>query len=127
VSAFCNAGFSLWSDSLIQFQRDAFVQGVHMALIVARRPRLHGARGAVAAPARDRQSQSLQTRIVLMMSLGLVLGGALLFGLTEWDHSLRGLPSTGEKLLNALFQSVSLRTAGFNTVATMTASSARRS
>ena len=117
VSAFCNAGFSLWSDSLIQFQRDAFVQGVHMVLIVC------GGLGFSVLAALWLQMrgtvrrQSLQTRVVLLMSLGLVLGGALLYGLTEWDHSLRGLPSTGEKILNALFQSISLRTAGFQTVA----------
>ncbi len=117
VSAFCNAGFALWSDSLIQFQRDAFVQGVHMALIVA------GGLGFTVLAALwlhlrgTGNRQSLQTRIVLLMSAGLVLGGALLFGLTEWDHSLRGLPSTGEKVLNALFQSVTLRSGGFNTIA----------
>jgi trk system potassium uptake protein TrkH len=116
VSAFCNAGFSLWSDSLVQFQRDALVQGVHMVLITcgglgftvlaALWLRLRGGKGR----------QSLQTKVVLAMSLGLVIGGALLYALTEWDASLRTLPTAGEKLLNALFQSVSLRTAGFNTV-----------
>jgi len=117
VSAFCNAGFSLWSDSLIQFQRDAFVQGVHMVLIVC------GGLGFTVLAALWLQMrgsvrrQSLQTRVVLLMSLGLVLGGAMLFALTEWDHSLRGLPSTGEKLLNALFMSITLRSGGFNTVA----------
>jgi trk system potassium uptake protein TrkH len=117
VSAFCNAGFALWSDSLIQFQRDAFVQGVHMALIVC------GGLGFTVLAALWLQlrgtvrRQSLQTRVVLLMSLGLVVGGAILYAMTEWDHSLRSLPSTGEKLLNALFQSISLRTAGFQTVA----------
>ncbi len=117
VSAFCNAGFALWSDSLIPFQRDAFVQGVHMALIIC------GGLGFTVLAALWLQlrgtvrRQSLQTRVVLLMSLGLVLGGAALYAVTEWDHSLRSLPSVGEKLLNALFPSVSLRTAGFQTVA----------
>jgi trk system potassium uptake protein TrkH len=116
ISAFCNAGFSLWSDSLIQFQRDAFVQGVHMILITfgglgftvlaALWLRLRGQQGR----------QSLQTRVVLFTSLVLTFGGALLYALTEWNSSLQDLPSVGEKLMNALFQSVSLRTAGFNTV-----------
>ena len=60
--------------------------------------------------------QSLQTRVVLITSLGLTIGGMLLYAVTEWDASLHALPSVGEKLLNALFQSVSLRTAGFNTL-----------
>jgi trk system potassium uptake protein TrkH len=59
---------------------------------------------------------SLQTRVALAMSLGLIVGGTLLYALTEWDASLGALPTAGDKLLNALFQSVSLRTAGFNTV-----------
>lgn len=116
VSAFCNAGFSLWSDSLIQFQRDAFVQGVHMALIV-----LGGLGFSVLAAlwmsARGGSRRwSLQTRIVLLMSLGLLAGGWALYAMTEWDASLAGFGSASDKLLNALFQSVSLRTAGFNTV-----------
>lgn len=115
VSAFCNAGFSLWTDSLIQFQRDAFVQGVHMALIV-----LGGLGFSVLAAlwmsARGGQRRwSLQTRIVLIMSLGLLAGGWALYAMTEWDASLAGF-SASDKLLNALFQSVSLRTAGFNSV-----------
>ncbi len=116
VSAFCNAGFSLWTDSLILFQRDAFVQGVHMALITL------GGLGFTVLAALWLQArggerrQSLQTRIVLWMSLGLVVGGTALYAMTEWNASLRGLPTAGEKLLNALFQSVSLRTAGFQTV-----------
>jgi trk system potassium uptake protein TrkH len=117
VSAFCNAGFSLWSDSLLQFQRDAFVQGVHMGLIVC------GGLGFTVLAALWLQlrgtvrRQSLQTRVVLLMSLGLVLGGAALYAVTEWNSSLGSLPTAGEKLLNALFQSVSLRSGGFNTVA----------
>lgn len=115
VSAFCNAGFSLWSDSLIQFQRDAFVQGVHMALIV-----LGGLGFSVLAAlwmsARGVPRRwSLQTRIVLIMSLGLIVGGWALYAMTEWEASLGGFAAS-DKLLNALFQSVSLRTAGFNSV-----------
>jgi trk system potassium uptake protein TrkH len=116
VSAFCNAGFSLWTDSLIQFQRDAYVQGVHMALIVL------GGLGFTVLAALwlqmrgEQRRQSLQTRIVVFMSLGLIVGGTLLYAATEWNASLGGLGSAGDKLLNALFQSVSLRTAGFQTV-----------
>jgi len=116
VSAFCNAGFSLWSDSLIQFQRDTYVQGVHMALIVL------GGLGFTVLAALwlhvrgGQRRMSLQTRIVLGMSAGLIIGGAALYAMTEWNASLGNLGNAGDKLLNALFQSISLRTAGFNTV-----------
>ena len=116
VSAFCNAGFSLWSDSLIQFQRDTYVQSVHMALII-----LGGLGFTVLAALWLRlrggeRRMSLQTRIVLWMSAGLIVGGTVLYALTEWNASLGTLGNAGDKLLNAMFQSVSLRTAGFNTV-----------
>jgi trk system potassium uptake protein TrkH len=115
ISAFCNAGFSLWSDSLIQFQRDGVVQGVHAALIV-----LGGLGFPVLAALwvrarRGDRRLPLQARVVLWTSLGLLIGGALLYALAEWDASLAGL-STVDKWLNAAFQSVTLRTAGFNTV-----------
>ncbi len=116
VSAFCNAGFSLWSDSLIQFQRDTYVQSVHMALIVL------GGLGFTVLAALwlhlrgGERRMSLQTRIVLIMSAGLIVGGTALYAMTEWNASLGSLTSAGDKLLNALFQSVSLRTAGFQTI-----------
>ena len=115
ISAFCNAGFSLWSDSLIQFQTDTFVTVVHAALIV-----LGGLGFTVLAAlwlaARGQQRrQSLQTRVVLYMSAGLIVGGTLLYAATEWNATLAGL-DTWDKWLNALFQSVTLRTAGFNSV-----------
>jgi trk system potassium uptake protein TrkH len=115
VSAFCNAGFALWTDNLVSFKQDAVVQGVIAGLITV---------GGLGFPVllalwlRARGSERrlpLQARIVLAMSLGLVVGGALLFALTEWDASLRGLPVV-DKLINAVFQSVSFRTAGFNTI-----------
>ncbi|MBL9101944.1 MAG: hypothetical protein JNL82_13355 [Myxococcales bacterium] len=115
ISAFCNAGFSLWTDSLMPFQRDTFVTAVHAALIV-----LGGLGFTVLAAlwlqARGQQRrQSLQTRVVLWMSGGLIVGGTLLFAATEWNGALAGF-STWDKWLNAAFQSVTLRTAGFNSV-----------
>jgi trk system potassium uptake protein TrkH len=115
ISAFCNAGFSLWSDSLIQFQRDGLVQGVHAALIV-----LGGLGFPVLAALwfrarRGERRLPLQARVVLWTSLGLLVGGTLLYALAEWDASLAGL-SIIDKWINAAFQSVTLRTAGFNTV-----------
>lgn len=115
ISSFCNAGFALWSDSLISFRHDVLVQAVHGGLIVL---------GGLGFPVllalwlRARGSERrlpLQARVVLWVSLGLVVAGTALYAITEWDASLRGLP-VGEKLSNALFQSVSLRTAGFNSV-----------
>ncbi len=115
VSAFCHAGFSLWSDSLVSFRGDPIVLVTHMALIII------GGLGfsvlaAVWLRTRGRARRfSLQTRVVLWMSLALTVAGALLYAALEWDATLRGL-SVGEKWMNATFQSICLRSGGFNSV-----------
>lgn len=115
ITAFCHAGFSLWSDSLAPFRHDAIVLGVHMVLILA---------GAIGFPvlaalwlrARGATRRfSLQTRVVLWMTLLLTVTGTLLYAVLEWEATLHGL-SVGEKWVNALFQSISLRSAGFTSV-----------
>ena len=57
----------------------------------------------------------LQTKIVLIMTIILIVGGAVLFYLFECQNSLSSL-SQEEKILASFFQSVTCRTAGFNTV-----------
>lgn len=116
VSAFCNAGFALQSDSLVAFQRDPLILLVMAALIV-----LGGLGFAVLAAGwarlRGHRGRRLvsQVRIVLLASAILIAVGTLWYGFAEWNRSLAGLDAPG-KLLNALFQSVTLRTAGFNSV-----------
>jgi trk system potassium uptake protein TrkH len=116
VSAFCNAGFALHSDSLIQFQRDPLFLLVIAALISL------GGIGflfLVGAWLRLRRGRAgslwLTVQVAGWTSLGLVLAGFALIAWTEWDASLAGLP-WWHKLSNALFQSVTTRTAGFNSV-----------
>lgn len=127
ISAFCNAGFSTFSDSLIGFQRQPGVLFVIGTLIIvgglgflvmdelylawrARRERKQRLRLGVITP-----RLSLHTRLVLATTLLLVLGGWVGFALFEWQVSLRGL-STAERLVNAWFMSVTPRTAGFNNI-----------
>lgn len=121
VSAFCNAGFSLFGDSLMSFQGDWFINLVHAALII-----LGGLGFAVVIALAASRTWSnglgvgwrrlaLQIRMVLWVTFGLIVAGTILTFYLEFDHSLRGL-SVSEKLLASFFQSVSFRTAGFNTV-----------
>jgi trk system potassium uptake protein TrkH len=57
------------------------------------------------------------TRVVLQITLALLLGGAVIFFVTEYNNpETIGLMDTGDKIMNALFQSVTLRTAGFASV-----------
>jgi trk system potassium uptake protein TrkH len=116
VSAFCNAGFALHADSLVMFQRQPLPLLLMAALIT-----LGGLGFAVMGflweGLRERRVRRLavQSRIVLLASAVLVLVGIVGLLLGEWNASLGGL-SVVDKLTNALFQSVTLRTAGFNSV-----------
>jgi trk system potassium uptake protein TrkH len=116
VSAFCNAGFALHTDSLMGFQRDPLMLVVVAILIV-----LGGLGFAVLALPwlRTRRGRRVglatQARLVLMATAVLVVGGAALLLLTEWNRSLAGL-ALHDRVVNALFQSVTTRTAGFNSV-----------
>lgn len=113
ISAFCNAGFALQSDSLIGYAGSPFVLGVVAVTIVV------GGLGpsVVLALAMRRRpvAHSLHTRLVLATTLVLILGPALLVAALEWNNTLRGMGFV-DKLSNAFFQSVTLRTAGFNSI-----------
>lgn len=115
VSAFCNAGFSLFSDSLVGWRSSPLTLGVVMALIVA------GGLGFVVmedlrARVRGRAPRlSVHSRLVLAATAILVVVGWVHFLAFEWTHELAGM-SLPDKLTNALFMSVTARTAGFNTV-----------
>lgn len=116
VSAFCNAGFALQSDSLMMFAADPWTLRIIETLVIA------GGLGFVVLAAlwnrgRERRGPrtTVQVRVVLWMSAALLALGFGEYALVEWNVSLAGL-SVGEKLSNAWFQSVSTRTAGFNSI-----------
>jgi trk system potassium uptake protein TrkH len=121
VSAFNNAGFALFSDNLISYRSDLLVNLVVMGLITA------GGLGFLVIATLTRWKsyrQSVestwhrfppQVRVVVTFSTLLTLAGTVLFYYFDFDRSLDGL-SRGDKLLAAAFQSVTFRTAGFNTV-----------
>jgi len=122
VSAFCNAGFSLFSDSLTAYCGHAGLNLTVIGLIVLGGigfpvgfPVLAEAREIAAARLRGRRA-----RASLHMKLVLVTTGVLIaapFVLLYFQEAGRALASrTGqERVLGALFQSVTARTAGFNT------------
>lgn len=122
VSAFNNAGFTLSSTGLMPWVGDPLVCGVVGTLVTV------GSVGffVIADLARERMREiarprvmwgrlSLQTRVVLVMTLALNVIGMLLFLFFEYDGALQGL-TVVEKLLASAFQSTMLRSAGFNTV-----------
>jgi trk system potassium uptake protein len=120
VSAFCNAGFSTFSDSLAGFRGNAGVNMVICGLIIS------GGLGFAVIQSLSGMMQNrlrgqmnnrirIQTRIVLRMTVLLIITGTLTVYLTERSGLLRGL-SPGNIVLASFFQSVTARTAGFNTL-----------
>lgn len=119
VSAFCNAGFDLMGgrapfSSMTHYVADPLVTLTLSALIII------GGLGFLVW--RDIRNQGLHfskyqlhTKLVLVSSAALLLGGWLLFLIFEWNAAMEGL-TVPQKLLAAFFQSVTPRTAGFNTL-----------
>ncbi len=122
VSAFCNAGFSLWTDSLCGLRGDVVVDLVIMALIVTGGIGflvLADLQALLTAPRGRRRwwRLSLHTRLVLVTSGILLAVGAGAFLALEWGNTLRDA-SPAARVLDPLFFAVTCRTAGFNTVPT---------
>lgn len=120
VSAFCNAGFDLFGhfSSLTGFWNDPLVIFTVSVLIIL------GSTGFfvifdVLQNRRSWQAYALHTKVALLASGLLLAAGTLLFALLEWNNpqtlAAEG-SSIGTKLMNAFFQSVTMRTAGFNSV-----------
>jgi len=126
VSAFCNAGFALFSDSLEQFVGNPWISGTIAVLIILGglsfvvlinlghnlsdrlKNTLRKQRGRV-------RKLTLNSKLVLTVSAFLVLGGTLLIYGTEHGNALKPYP-LGTQYFAAFFQSVTLRTAGFNSI-----------
>lgn len=113
ISAFCNAGFALTSDNLVAFQSNPAILHIVALLIIA-----GGLSPAVVllVPrwARGRPIPP-QARLALITTAVLLAIGFFAFLAFEWTRSLGGL-DVGDRIHNAWFQSVTLRTAGFNSV-----------
>lgn len=120
ISAFCNAGFDLFGrfgaySSLAPYVNNYYVQAVIMFMIMA------GGLGFMVwvelAEYRKKRRLSLHAKVVLQFSVIFWVGGAVLLALLEWSNprTMGGLSVPG-KIMAALFQSVSTRTAGMNTI-----------
>lgn len=115
VSAFNNAGFSLYSSNLEKFVSDPFFSITIMLLII-----IGGIGFSVISEFLQFKSIkkfSLHAKIVILTTTLLILVGAIVFYLFEFknNNSLGNL-SIGARILSSFFQSVTARTAGFNTI-----------
>jgi Trk-type K+ transport system membrane component len=130
ISAFNNAGFALYADSMISFARDpwiivpifvtVFIASVGFPTIVEMRDRLR----LKMAPLLRRKETftmpeqwSLNSRITLWGSFVLLIGGAITIGLLEWNNPATFGPLPWwDKIFDSIFASVMPRTAGFNSI-----------
>ena len=121
ISAYNNAGFGLWSDSLERYNANPVVNGVVMVLIIT-----GGLGWRVTSDlatqgfrrSRGRRRLSLHSRLVLRTSFLLIGFGTLGLAMTEWLNK-GGVfieMTWSERWMTALFESVTARTAGFTTV-----------
>jgi len=115
VSAFCNAGFSQFSNSLMDAQGSVVLNATVCGLIVL---------GGIGFPVvyelyrrgvlREKGKVSIQTKSVVITTIGLIVAGVLIIMVSE--KTLVPSMGWGKGLLTALFQSITCRTAGFNTL-----------
>ncbi len=119
ISAFCNAGFSLFSDSLVYFRDHIAVNVVIILLIILGGlgfPVLLEINKILKGIASGRKERlSLHSRLVLIFSGALILISAAAFFITEQGAALASFSLRG-KILSSLFLGVTARTAGFNTI-----------
>lgn len=119
VSAFTHGSFALFSDSLIRFQKDFFVQFVITSLII-----LGGLGFLVVYELKSwfenklngkRFRLSVQTRLTVLTTLGIITIGTFLIFLSERNLAFANF-SSFEALINSYFFSIVPRTSGFNTI-----------
>lgn len=118
VSAFCNAGFSTLSTGLMDFQAN-WIFSVNTCFLI-----ICGGIGFITLSELSRMRRretfrptrlSLHSKLALITSAILIMVGALAVLFLEWNGTLKDLP-LNTRILTALFQSVTTRTAGFNTL-----------
>jgi len=119
ISAFCNAGFSIYSDNLMRFRGDILVNLAVAHLII-----FGGLGFLVIGEARQagvrllkgmKVKLSLHSKLVLATTTALIVVSFFIFLALENNGALRGL-SWKDKILASFFQVVTPRTAGFNTI-----------
>jgi trk system potassium uptake protein TrkH len=118
VSAFCNAGFALFSNSMVRYS-DNFLLNTTVCILIVMGgigfPVLYDLESWFVRRKEKRVRLSIQTKTVLMTTIALIISGALMFAFLE-RQALENSHSLSHRILAPLFQSITCRTAGFNTV-----------
>ncbi len=125
VSAFCNAGFSTFSNNLESYVAEPTVNFTIMGLIVLGGLGFVVMEDLIERAVGRRRRLSLHTKLVLAMTGGLIFSAAAAYLLFEWGTGYSAL-SPPQKVMAALFQAITPRTAGFDTVPQASLSSPSR-
>lgn len=114
ISTFCNAGFDIFGNELNQFMSlMPFASNILMLLPIMLLIVLGGIGFVVMIDGFKTWRSSHHARIVIYVTLILILGGAILYMIAEWNNPLTiGNMPWWDKIFNCLFQSVATRTAG---------------
>lgn len=117
ISAFCNAGFSLYDNSFESFYDNINITFTISALII-----IGGLGFSVMTDLKKNifsgyhpSRLSAHTKLVVITTAFLIFGGFVLYFFTEYNSTMSNFNSS-ERLLASFFQSVTTRTAGFNTI-----------
>lgn len=114
IAAFCNAGFSTFDSGLAQFRYSPSINIIIMLLIV------FGGIGFIVLKNiyqkfRYNKKISLHTKLVLIVTAVLICGGALIIFINDYNGAFKN-DTLFQKILSSFFQSITTRTAGFETV-----------
>ena len=117
ISAFCNAGFSLFSNNLETYRDSLVINMTISYLIIIGGIGFTVINSIIQAVRYKKKKFDLTSKVAIIMSMFLVVLGTVLFLVLEYGNSksIGNLPFS-TKILASFFQSVSTRTAGFNTV-----------
>jgi trk system potassium uptake protein TrkH len=117
VSAFNNAGLSLFSDSLMKYRGDITVNLTITTLIIVGGIGFMVIMDLYKFLKKEANRLTQHSKIVLLTTAGLIIAGAVMIFLNEYTNPrTMGIMSFKEKILVSYFSSVTARTAGFNTV-----------
>jgi trk system potassium uptake protein TrkH len=115
VSAFCNAGFSTFSDNLEGFVFDPIVNFTIMGLIVSGGIGFIVMRDVGKTLSKKKNHLSYHSIVVLQTTAALIVAGAAAILVLEYNAAFKGM-TLGQKIMASLFASITPRTAGFDTV-----------
>ncbi|MDX8336270.1 MULTISPECIES: TrkH family potassium uptake protein [Cetobacterium] len=117
ISAFCNAGFALFSNNLENYPGSILMNMTVAYLIILGGIGFSVINSVLVAVRRDVKRFTLTSKVAILVSMFLTFVGMILFFLLEYKNPTTiGNLNWFDKVLASFFQSVTTRTAGFNTV-----------